>query len=53
MGSRMGGIDSMEVVYCVLIIVKEVEGFSYKIMTFLVYIIFKKSGSILAIKLGV
>ena len=53
MGSRTGGIGSVEVVYCVLTIVEEVEGFPRGVMTFPVHVILEKSGGVPAIKLGV
>ena len=52
-GSRTGGISSVEVDYCVLAILEEVEGFLRGVITFLVYVIFEKSGGVPAIKLGV
>ena len=52
-GFRMGGINSIKVIYYVLIIVEKVEGFPRKIMIFLIYVILKKSEGISAIKLRV
>ena len=43
----------MEVVYCVLIIVKEVKGFSRRVITFLIYVVLEKNKSVPAIKLRI
>ena len=53
MRSRTDGISSVKVVYYILTIVKEIKGFLRRVITFLVYIIFKKSEDIPAIKLRI
>ena len=46
-------INNVKVNYYVLIIIEEIKRFSREIIIFSVYVIFKKSGSISAIKLKV